>query len=182
MARPVANFCALLLPLPEPDPPVTCPEGVLILRAVPGITSARAVLSAASSLIRGLSLVDMTSRGLRRISVLHPGQRFGLSLQAACPFERLAEATGLRGTHGRPLGPRSWCSPTRRVALSPRETRKGKWVSGVGGNRNLEHGHPPADPKWQPVPKRAGSCNWDIALSFELPNQSQKCPASRHPI
>jgi hypothetical protein len=41
----------------------------------------------------------------------------------------------------------------RKVALSQRETRKGKRASGVGGNRNPDRGHLPVDPKWQPARK-----------------------------
>jgi hypothetical protein len=33
-------------------------------------------------------------------------------------------------------------------------------VSEAKGCRNPEHGHLPIDPKWQPIPRTAGSCKW----------------------
>jgi hypothetical protein len=65
----------------------------------------------------------------------------------------------------------------RRVALSQRETRGDELASEVSGSHNPEHGHLPVDPKWEPGPKRAEPCSWDIVLSFGLRNRSQKCPA-----
>jgi hypothetical protein len=86
--------------------------------------------------------------------------------------------------HGRGLAAywmRRDTAPSR-VFLSWRVPRRDERASGVNGIRGPECGQLPVNPAWPPVPKKAISCTWGVALSFELLDQSRKAPASIHPI